>query len=103
MKKLIAIMLCCMMMVGALSAFAEDGVMPCGDCNHSYGTYSVSVSEWIDSCTKVSYKEVYCAECDEYLRTTNTKYTYSHDWRATDDVHDGKTVYVCADCGEEKW
>lgn len=100
MKKIVAFMLCCMMMVGALSAFANDGVMPRIDCNHTYGLDDVDCSDVIDCCTTVYYTEWYCKDCGEYVKTTGTKYRYSHNW--VTDIIDGEEVEICTKCDEIK-
>ena len=100
MKKLVAFMLCCMMMVGTLSAFASDDVMPLGECDHNYGTYTNAVTERIGTCTVLKYNEVICSYCDEVLRHSNVKYTYSHNW--VTDIIDGEEVEICTKCDEIK-
>jgi len=100
MKKIIAFMLCCMMMLGALNAFANDGVMPIGECDHNYGTHKNSVTEHPNRCTTLKYDEIICNYCDEVLRHDNVRYTYSHNW--VTDIIDGKEVEICTKCDEIK-
>ena len=40
MKKLTALLLCMMMLLGSLCVFAEDGITPLIDCDHQYGTHA---------------------------------------------------------------
>lgn len=100
MKKLVAFMLCCMMMVGALSAFAEDGVMPCWDCDHQYGTYEVEQDPIeVDECKTKYVVKVYCSECDRCIDSYAT-YDYHHTW--VDEIIDGKPAKACYYCGKVK-
>lgn len=100
MKKIIAFMLCCMMMIGALSAFAGNGIMLRGGCIHIYGSFEVEHDPIeVDECkTKYVVKE-YCNECGECIATTTT-YDIHHTW--VDEIIDGKPAKACYYCGKIK-
>ncbi len=97
MKKIIAFMLCCMMMVGVLNAFAEDGLMPLWECEHENAERDVVDTER-DGCTITTITEVTCPDCGyhDYFERTST----SHEW--VNEVIDGETVKVCYYCGKIK-
>ena len=99
MKKLVAFMLCCMMMVGALSAFAEDGIMPRIECFHRGDWITVETGEETDGCTTITYYEVYCEDCGDTLKEYSRSSTV-HEWY--DDIIDGEEVTVCGNCGAVK-
>lgn len=100
MKKIVAFMLCCMMMVGALSAFAADGVMPRIDCDHQYGTYEVEQAPIeVNECTTKYVVKKYCNECDRPVGSS-VSYDYHHTW--VDEIIDGKPAKACYYCGKIK-
>lgn len=97
MKKIIAFMLCCMMMVGALSAFAENGITPRIDCNHTYGTTIVPGKKGVDAGTcrlKDLYKEV-CDECGTVVDSW-AEYYPQHEGP----IQEVNGVDICKACGD---
>lgn len=107
MKKLVAFMLCCMMMVGALSAFAtETEIETCSACTHKGGTYTESTTVDRVCFSKTVHVITYCADCDEELGDQyKTVSTSSHvgGKETVTDIIDGEPVEVtyCTACGEE--
>lgn len=93
MKKLIALVLCGMMMVGALCAFAAEGIMPRIDCDHSYGTTADLVDTDTIGCIEIGYYEVTCNSCGACVRTYSRTLATHHEW-------DGNNV--CKNCGIQK-
>ena len=98
MKKLIAFMLCCMMMVGALSAFANDGVMPIAECPCTR-TYDKHIGTRTEGCTVIKTYRVICRECSANLGEYEVE-TTNHRWE--EEIIDGKTEQVCYYCGAIK-
>lgn len=99
MKKLIAFMLCCMMMVGALSAFANDGVMPAYECPCT-NTRDYQVDSYdLDECTTVYVYEVICRDCGASLGEYEVEKSH-HTW--VDEIIDGKPAKACYYCGAVK-
>lgn len=96
MKKIIAFMLCCVMMVGALSAFAEDAVMPCWDCDHKNSTHTETTTVRVRTCY---YKDVHKEICDDCGRTVDSYADYytSHEGP----IREENGVDICKACGDE--
>lgn len=96
MRKIIALLLCCMMMAGALCAFAEGTVEPRIDCNHdNYGTYERLSQSGVKvgTCRYKDVYKVYCAECDRVIDSYNVFYT-EHEGP----IQDENGVDVCQAC-----
>lgn len=94
MKKIIAILLCAMLMLSCLAVVAESGIMPLtdkcqGEC--SFRTVSVEV-EYTNACTAIKRTYQECTVCG-YTRTVQQR-TVNH----VGDKIDGR----CSECGG-KW
>lgn len=99
MKKLVAFMLCCMMLAGSLCAFAEEGVMPIYECPCT-STYTELIrTRKVGTCTTIKTYEVICRTCSKSHGTYDVEST-SHTW--VDEIIDGELVKACRDCGEVK-
>lgn len=97
MKKIIALVLCGMMMVGALCAFAEDGIMPLYDCEHEETTERL-ISTERDGCITIRTYRVTCGRCP--YSDTFEDVTENHSWSS--EIIDGESTTVCSECGETK-
>lgn len=96
MKKLVAFMLCCMMLAGSLCAFGEEGVMPCIDCNHTYGTTTVCVGSGLDAgkCREKDVYEEVCDDCGTVVDSWAEYYTVHEG-----PIHEVNGVDICEACG----
>lgn len=97
MRRVVAFVFCFMMIVGSLSTNAEYGINSNNSCGHDAGEKKYTYSRDLDCCTTVSYSDIYCSFCEEYLRSTPLVYTYSHIW-LNEEVVDGKPVKMCLKC-----
>lgn len=94
MKKIIAILLCAMLMLSCLAVVAESGIMPLTEkCDGGCSYRRVSrTNKWPNKCTLVTTTEYECTVCgDSY---TDTEKVVNH-------VGD-KIENRCSECGG-KW
>lgn len=98
MKKVIALMLCGMMMVGTLCAFAEEGIMPMNDCNHQYGTHDVCTQSGVKVGT-CRYKNIYKVYCDECGRVVDSYAVFYTEHEGP--IHVENEVDICQACGKK--
>ena len=98
MKKLTALLLCMMMLLGSLCVFAEDGITPLVDCDHQYGTHDVCVQSGVkvSTCKYKDVYKVYCDECGRVVGSYNNVYT-SHEGP----VKEVNGVDICQACGKK--
>ncbi len=97
MKRIFVFILCYMMILGSFYAQAEDSAEPLLICPHTAGEKKYTYVRDLDCCTTVSYSDVYCSFCGEFLRSTPLEYTYSHIW-SDEEIVDGEQVTMCLKC-----
>ena len=90
MKKVLAIMICGMLLVGSLSVFAAEAA-----CPHTGDTYTEVVVVGRHGCTTDYVKYWYCSDCDALLNEQYYSRT-SHNW--SDEIIDGQLVTICLNC-----
>lgn len=95
MKKLIAILLCGMMMVGSLCVFAEEGIMPQDECFHDFDWDEVITGVEETPCGTITYYDVYCTQCGDVIGDREVV-KETHAW--VDELIDGTITTVCSRC-----
>lgn len=97
MKKLIALFLCGMMMVGSLCAFAEDGIRPLADCLHT-DKDSEPIESVRDGCVITTTYLVVCQDCGYSYEIEQRR--EKHTW--VQEIIDGEYATICEVCDEIK-
>ncbi len=98
MKKTVALSLCCLMLLGSLSALAGV-VQPYAECTHDY-PHNTEYYDEVSGCWTLHYKKDICSYCGDETSTLLSREENNHSGRATKDPVKGWIV-VCSRCGKE--
>ena len=93
MKKTVALLLCCLLLAGSLSALAGGG------CTHD-GPRKTETLSTVFGCWTLYYQKDICLRCGQSTETLLRREDDHHDGRAVKDLDRG-WVFSCARCGKD--
>lgn len=99
MRKMIALLLCCLLLTGSLTGLAGGEVQPCADCTHDY-PHNTEYYDKVSGCWTLHYKKDICTYCGDETSTLLSREENNHSAKAKLDPLRGWIV-VCSRCGKE--
>lgn len=99
MKKMIALLLCCLLLAGSLTGLAGGAVQPCRSCGCE-GPFQTEYLEKSAGCWTLQEKKEICAHCGDETLTLLSRADDNHSAKAKRDPLRGWIV-VCSRCRKE--
>lgn len=99
MKKITALLLCCLLLAGSLTGLAGGAVQPCRSCGCE-GPFQTEYLEKSVGCWTLQEKKEVCAHCGDETLTLLSRADDNHSAKAKRDPLRGWIV-VCSRCGKE--